>query len=375
MTQAIPLQALKKPTRKSIKKPPELVGYNFSPEQARQARDAGRLLSMRTELSLRCDLACRYCNGTSGTAPPGEIHSDVIKDTIRQVKDLGGESVVVIGGGEPTIYPKFRDIITFISSLGMIPALITNTQTITPDLAKFLYDSNASVLTKLDSLDEKRQDFLAGVNGAYKKIQEGLRHLVDVGFTDGGNDRLRLGASFVTTSMTLDETPDIWRYCRDRNIYPNQELLIPRGRALTELSELTPTVDQIHALKQKLLEVDQDEYGYDWNVHMPLTGQGCLQHMYSVYLTAMGYVRPCADVDIELFNVDDMTIAEVIDTPFFQIARHIEDGLEGKCGGCDHNYECIGCRGLAFSTGVLEGKSPYDAITREDPLCNKQPTD
>ncbi len=75
------------------KSSPFLLGYNFSPERAREARDKGKLLTMRTETSLMCNLACRYCNGTSGTPPPGEISFETIKDVITQARDLGAESV------------------------------------------------------------------------------------------------------------------------------------------------------------------------------------------------------------------------------------------------------------------------------------------
>ena len=353
------------------KTPPILVGYNYSPKRARKARERGRLLAMRTETSLMCNLACRYCNGTSGTPPPGEISFETIKDVIAQTKDLGAESVIVIGGGEPTIYSFFRDLISYINDLNMIPVVITNTMTMSKSLAEFLFKSNCSIITKLDSLQEKRQDFLAGIKGAYKKIHEGIKFLQNAGFNGGDPKNLRLAASFVTTSLTLDETPDIWRYCRENNIYPNQELLIPRGRSLTELTDLTPTVDDIHSVKKELLRIDEEEFGYSWLVHAPLTGQGCLQHMYSVYLTSKGFIRPCADVEIEMFNIKDKKIKDIINSPFFQKVRNIDKHLEGKCKDCNYLSECIGCRGLAFSTGMLEGLDSFEAISREDPLCGK----
>ncbi len=355
----------------SLSKPPRLIGYNFPPERAKEAREQGRLLSMRTETSLVCNLQCRYCNGASGTPPPGEISVDVITDVIAQVKDLGGESVVVIGGGEPTIYPHFRKLIRYINRHDMIPVVITNTVTMTLDLAKFLYDENASVLGKLDSLNEETQDSLAGQRGTYTRIQQGLENLQHVGFTACDPQRLRLGVSFVTTSVTLHEIPEIWRFCRDNNLYPNQEALVPRGRAMAECSHLAAPMQQVHKVKRTLLDIDQEEYGYTWLVYAPLTGHGCLQHMYSIYLDSQGYVRPCADVDIRLFNVNNMPVKGIIQTPFFRTARYIDTHVRGKCGSCEHLNECVGCRGIAFSTGLDEGLGIYDAFTQEDPLCAK----
>jgi radical SAM protein with 4Fe4S-binding SPASM domain len=326
---------------------------------------------MRTETSLVCNIGCRYCNGASGTPPPGEISFDEIKDVIAQVKELGGESVVVIGGGEPTIYPHFHQLIQYINGQDMVPVVITNTVTMTVDLAQFLYDENVSVLGKLDSLVEEKQDFLANRKGTYRRIRRGIDNLLRVGYADGTPQYLRLGLSFVTTALTVAETPAIWRFCRDHNFYPNQEVLVPRGRALTEMSDLMLTKQQVNAVKSRLLEIDEAEYGYTWLVHAPLTGNGCLQHMYSIYLTSKGYVGPCADVHIEQFNVADMTIKAILDTPFFQRARHIEKYLTGKCDGCEYGQECVGCRGMAFLMGVNEGLGIDEALSREDPLCAK----
>lgn len=352
--------------------PPMLIGYNFSPEQAHKARDEGKLLTMRTETSLACNLGCIYCNSNSGEAPPGEISFETIKEVISQVKDLGGESVVVIGGGEPTIYPYFRELIKYINEeKNMAPVIFTNTTTMDLDLAKFLFDQNVSVLTKLDSLKEERQDFLANEPGTFKKIHEGLENLMKVGFGNYNNGKLRLGASFVTCSLTLDETPDIWAFCRDRNMYPNQEILTPRGRAVADSSGLSLTLNQIKDVKNKLLKFDQEKYGYTWLPYMPLTGHGCLQHMYSVYLTSMGFVRSCADVDIELFNVKDMKIKDIIKSPFFQLARNIDKYLEGKCKECEYIHKCIGCRGYAHSVGKAQGLSDFKAMKKEDLICWK----
>lgn len=79
-----------------------------------------------------------------------EISYDSLVGLVDEAKTLGAKSVVVIGGGEPTIYPQFRELISHINSEGLIPVIFTNTQGITDDLAKFLFDNNVTVITKLD---------------------------------------------------------------------------------------------------------------------------------------------------------------------------------------------------------------------------------
>jgi len=351
--------------------PPILLGYNYSPKEAKKAASQRKLLSIRVETSAVCNLSCRYCNGASGKRLPGEISLGILKRVISEAKILGAKSVVVIGGGEPTIYPRFKSLITYIDNLDMIPVVITNAINVDLELALFLYTHNTSVLFKLDSLTEHTQDYLSGRSGAYQLIKRGVENLLSVGFNKSKGKKLRCGASFVLTKKNYNEIPAIWRFCRDNNIYPNLEDLIPRNKGLENIDGLALDKDKVKKIKQELLRIDNKIYGYNWLEYTPLIGHGCLQNLYSLYISSMGYVRPCADVDIKLFNVKKMKLLQVIESPFFKLARNVGKHLEGKCSHCEHNNICVGCRGHAFSKGVNEGMDIGKAFCQEDPLCWK----
>ncbi|MDD3247038.1 MAG: hypothetical protein PHF18_09350 [Methanosarcina sp.] len=49
----------------------------------------------------------------------------------------------------------------------------------TEELAGFLYEHNASVMGKLDSLRPEVQDYLAGGEGAFEDIKTGLENLIN----------------------------------------------------------------------------------------------------------------------------------------------------------------------------------------------------
>lgn len=352
---------------------PTLEGYNYSDDVAHEARRNKKLLTIRVELSHICNLQCIYCNEGNVSPQSDNISFETIKDVIYQVKKLGGQSVVIIGGGEPTIYTHFKELVLYISKKGMIPVVFTNGLTMNKDMAKFLLDNNSSTILKMDSQKEDVQDKLAGKKGVFKSIQNALNHLISIGYTKKSGSKLKLGLSFVTTVLNIDEIPNLWRFCRDNNIYPNHELLIPRGRAEINNIDLQPTKGQIIELKQELLRIDNMDYGYNWLPYKPLTSSGCLQVFYSIYLTTEGYVRPCADIDIKDFNVKNHTIAQIIDMDFFKLIRDVDKHLEGKCKDCEYGYECIGCRGFVYTVAFKKGCNPYKAIIGEDPLCWKCP--
>lgn len=364
-------------------RPPILEGYTYEPEDAYKARNENRLLAIRLETNRSCNLRCRYCYAESGDELQNELSYEALTNVVRQAKELGVHSVVVIGGGEPTIHPKFRELISLTHSLDIIPMIFSNTITMTRELAEFLYAKKASVMGKLDSLHPEVQDFLAGRRGAFGRIQRGLKNLMEAGFTQVDDQRkLRLGVSFVSCKLNLGEIEEIWHFCRQRNIFPNMEILTPTGRAKRELPGHSPTLAEIREYKLRLLEIDRSCYGYDWLPYTPLAASGCLQHLYSLYVTIEGNVRPCAPTKFDEnpalkhngiypHSILRRSLREVYQDPLFHYVRNIDQYLEGKCRNCEHLSECIGCRGYAYSVGVNDGKDPYAALRSECLQCFK----
>lgn len=359
------------------KSPPRLEGYWYSRAESHEAVDRGGILAVRIETSLACNLACQYCcNAIDGKnkGDPNGLTYEEVTGVVDQAKDLGARSVVVIGGGEPTIYPKFRPLTTHIAASGMVPVIFTNTQTMTRDLAQFLREHNTSVITKCDSLDAATQDRLTGVPGSFERIQRGTQNLIDV-YDPKNNPVTKLGASFVVHRENVGEIPGIWKWCRERGIYPNLEMMQPKGKGVDEREWLLSR-KEFGELRARLLEMDRTQFGFDWFPGTAHPGQGCFQVMHNLYVTNTGFVRPCActSFDHEGANIRTKSLREILEDPFIARARRIEDHLEGKCGACTHHDACLGCRGLAYTTKVnLRGEDPMKALCGEDPSCGYEP--
>ena len=358
----------------NLKNPPLFEGYLYDYKEAIKARDSNKLLCARLETSLACNVRCEYCFRDSGKPAENEMSYEDLKEIVNQTKELGGKSIVIIGGGEPTIYPHFKELVEHIHSLKMVPVVITNNQKTTEELANFLFKNNASVMIKLDSLREEVMDKLTGVKGSCKKTKEGLENLLNAGYKD--IKKVKLSGSFVTNRLNIDEVETLWRFCRDRNMFPNMEIMTPNGRARNHLDWI-PNRKEIMDLRLRLLDIDQKEYGYTWVPYMPLTGAGCRQLEYSLCVTVEGYARPCAAVLTTNLNVrpsskNGMSLAQVLKDPFIQRARNAWKYLDGKCGKCEYrtNY-CVGCRGISFTYALRAGKKPFEAIVSEDPYCSK----
>jgi len=92
---------MKKNTK--LKNPPLLEGYLYDYKDAIKARDSNKLLCIRLETSLACNVKCEYCFRDSGKKAKNEMPYEDLKEIVTQAKKLVAKSVVIIGGGEPTV--------------------------------------------------------------------------------------------------------------------------------------------------------------------------------------------------------------------------------------------------------------------------------
>lgn len=72
-----------------------------------------------------CNLKCPYCSVTHRDTH-SRIDMDTIRDYVQKLKARGLCAVILTGGGEPTAYPHFNDLVGWLDDLGLRVALITN---------------------------------------------------------------------------------------------------------------------------------------------------------------------------------------------------------------------------------------------------------
>jgi radical SAM protein with 4Fe4S-binding SPASM domain len=323
----------------------EYWGVEFSPEEIREARLANRLLSMELELSRACNLRCIYCYAASGSPLPGELSIDEIEDAVRQAAELGARKIIVLGGGEPLLYPDLFRVIGFVRELGMEADLFTNGVLMTDDIARRLYEAGVSISIKMNSRNPDVQDLLAARPGTFRAIERGFQALVDAGYPDEGHT---LGIETVICRQNYDELPDLWRWARRRNVVPYFEIMTAQGRAL-EHDELYVSQDEIRRLFETLSAIDEKEFDYRWVSHPPLAASQCARHEYSCTVTSTGDVHPCPGVSLAVGNIREMPLKKILATsPVIAELRNIRKLIRGKCSSCELGDRCYGCRGHAY---------------------------
>ncbi len=308
---------------------PRFRGYSVSLQQSQQARDNQKLISIRIETSLACNMKCIYCCwADTGEKPGVEISYSDLQRVISQTADLGATSVVIVGGGEPTIYPHFRDLLVHIRASGMRPVVITNGLVINEDLANFFVEQGVSVSLKRDAMSFDLQDELSGLPGAGKRMDQALRNLIAAGLNDSKDpDWTSLSVAMVCFRPNLLEIPKIWRFVRANHIYPTLELLNPKGRAKKRLSDFALSGTESAQLLNQLRAVDK-EFGGETDHWPELSNTICLQHLHSLYVDVYGWVSPCGPVRRKNQNIREKNLYEIYHSDEFREYRSIEKHLD-----------------------------------------------
>lgn len=321
------------------------LGSEFSPQEIAECRSRNGLLSLELELSRICNLRCVYCYASSGTPLENEISLTEILDVIEQAVDLGVKKIIILGGGEPLLYPHLFEVIDFIRSKGLIADLFTNGLTLTDDVAGRLFKRDIGVVLKMNSRKEAVQDALAGKAGTHVAINKALQALLDAGYP---GEKCSLGVETIICGPNYEELPDIWRWAREQSIVPYVEAMTMQGRA-KDHSNLEVSPEQVKAMFEELARIDREEFQCDWQPHPPLVASQCARHEYSCTITSIGDVHPCPGVSVSTGNIRESSLANIIaSSTVIQDLRDIRNTIKGKCASCELNSECYGCRGHAY---------------------------
>jgi len=311
-----------------------IKGWQFPVGKIREANQRGRLLTMDLDFpGNRCGLDCVYCFAKAGEKTgtyyrPSEgdqpLTLNEIKLHLREARELGLESVKVIGYREPFDNPGFHDFLDFLKNLGVHPVVFTAAYTLgeeqfNGDLRKaidFLVDRDVSLMVKLHTLDRKREDAIVQKTGYAEVRDRNLRALLDDGrFTR--KTPTRLGIENVIASSDVEELIDIYEYFKIyRNVFVDLDPPIPVGRTGTleeaERAGLMPQ-DKLQELAVKVYTLNRRHKIPVNGISPYFGGDPCSQLPNGLYLTLSGKVLSCCGGDEEIGNVRKSSLKEIFE--------------------------------------------------------------
>ncbi len=195
------------------------------------------------EITGRCCLRCVYCCNESPRTP-ADLEWPVMERLAQELVDLKVFSVGV-SGGEPTLHPRYIDILRILRESGIGVSTITNGWTMTPQLAGSMARYAGAVQVSLDGPSAEVHDRLRGRKSSFERAVRAIRLLRDAGVG-------QLAVSFASTRLNVDSFPRTAELCASLGVSAlRTQPLALVGRAAGQ-ADLEPTGEQARRLQEFL---------------------------------------------------------------------------------------------------------------------------
>jgi len=336
-------------------------------------------------LTYRCNLACEHCYLDAGGSPlvrtenfadRSELGTEECFRVIDEIAAFAPECLTILTGGEPLLRRDILEIVRRAAERGLWVVVGTNGVRITENLANRLAEAGARGLSlSLDALDADRHDRFRRVRGAWQNTVEGAEILN------------RTGLPFIvqTTagSHNLGELEAIADFAHGRlaakvwNLY----FLVPTGRGQF-VSDISPA--QYDEVLSSLFRIQQKydgrmlvnakcaphyiktalENGAPIRTYSGGAG-GCPAGTHYMGIRPNGDVTPCPYLPVFAGTLRSASLTDLWASSELFAGIRRRSALGGRCGACELNAQCGGCRARAYGmTGDLMA---------EDPLCTHEP--
>ena len=172
-------------------------------------------LSINLDLTTACNYACDHCVDMEILNQGIRFDHDHLLDSITNLAAHGLRSIILIGGGEPTVYPRFVEAVRHIKQLGLALGIVTNGSRL---------DRILQVSEVFDEGDWLRLSLDSGTDATFQAMHKPRKRIKLEQICAGvppikrANPRLSIGFSYIIT----------WKDCaaNETTIYENVDEMV-----------------------------------------------------------------------------------------------------------------------------------------------------
>lgn len=268
----------------------------------RQGYDMSYPISVEMTLTNTCNLKCVYCSDNELRTRQGrtaELDLDVIQRLFDDLSANGTSGVVLEGGGEPSLYTKFEQVVSYAREKGLALGLITNG---TVRLQDELLKAFEWIRVSLDASTAEEYLELKGVD-CFEKVLSNIAHYAQYCQT--------VGIGYVVTNKNISQIESL--VMRLREIGAAYVQLRP----VVDCEELYPKGVDLSFLKfyqNSSFGVIVD--GMKENAHPGNGGLSCITNSITSIISGDGSVYLCGRLNIydwlkPIGNINEQTFHEI----------------------------------------------------------------
>lgn len=338
------------------------------------------------ETTAGCNLACVHCRRLDVSKALSKKDLSYLQslEVIEQIAKVGSP-ILVLSGGEPLFRPDIFDLARFAKAKGLEVALASNGTMIDEGVAHKIKSSGIRrVAISLDGPNSNVHDGFRGESGAFEKALAGCRAIrkegvslqINTTLTKHNEDHrdalydlaLSLGADAFHLFMLVpvgcglqiaqSHQVDAQKYEEVLNWLYQKSL----EKKIHVRATCAPHYFRI--IRQEALKEKRPlQYAKEG---MQAMTRGCLAGSSICFISHEGHVFPCGYLPLSSGKVPEKAFEEIWNgSEVFQSLRDPQN-LKGKCGACEFQRVCMGCRARAY----------YESgdFLQEEPFCVYEPT-
>lgn len=309
----------------------------------------------------RCNLKCPYCyvgnylSHVSVGADPPLAQISQIASALAPLRPAS----INLSGGEPLLRSDLVDIIATLLDIADTPIFMnTNGALLTASICDRIAPLLAGVSVSLDGSTAELHDSIAGVQGTFDKVINGIRNLQDAGLS-------RIVITSTICRQNLNDLPNMIEVAKSLDARFSSSFLVPTGCASINSEALLITGEEESKLEEqcwrKCLKLGYPEYPSDpfYRGYVRFARMRC-PAFNSLYILTDGSIYPCpalrSQSEFYIGNAfEHDSIVDLIQTsPVVSklASLHADHNPRTpECGDCDVRYFCGGgCLGLELNT-------------------------
>ena len=134
---------------------------------------SSHLKRLQIELTRQCNLSCKYCYSESGPKQTSNLTLQDVKKILDDASRLGC-IWVDFTGGEPLLWPHWREAVSYARELGLVVSIHSNGTTLNRDNLNYLKEVNVrNIQITFESHYPTVHDRIRGLKGAFIKSLNG----------------------------------------------------------------------------------------------------------------------------------------------------------------------------------------------------------
>ncbi len=341
----------------------EIRKGNISGVLTSKARKSKIPLAGTFELSPICNMQCRMCY-VRKTSVEVAAHSRTMM-SLTEWKKIADEAFdkgmlfLLLTGGEPFLWPDFKELYQYLAAKGFIISINTNGTLIDEETLSWLSKQppNRINITLYGSSDDTYEK-LCGVRGMYHKTVENIDRLIGAGIN------VKLNCSL--TPYNAADLADIVSFAKKRNLllsvghYMFPPVRREPSKIGTEEERFSPSDAAKYLLETHRLQDDHETYsaflkraaegsiappGMDESCIDPVDGKiRCGAGRSSTWITWDGLMIPCGMFSGPHADLRETSFANAWEL-LTQITEKIQ--LSGICQSCKNQFLCHSCAAIA----------------------------